>query len=92
MTVTRLRDEMDHSELIMWWEYYKQHPFGDMRADIRQAHTSLILARAHLKEGHKAKLEDFILDKPEKKPMTEEQAGDCMEAWALSLLSMYEVK
>jgi hypothetical protein len=47
MTVGELLNRMTAKELGEWMSYYKLNPFGERRADVRQAITSCVIANAN---------------------------------------------
>jgi hypothetical protein len=58
-----------------WIAYYNLEPFGEIRADWRQAMTSMILANANRgKKGRTYKVKDFMLtDKKKRRQQTPEE-------------------
>jgi len=56
---------MDSKELSYWIAYYKIFPFGDERADLRNALNCSILANANSKKRFKP--EDFMFNFGKKK-------------------------
>ena len=61
MTVARVKCEMSESEFQSWIVYDRLHPFGDDRADMRQALTTTVLAEANSKKGQHFKIQDFLI-------------------------------
>jgi hypothetical protein len=60
-TVRELLEGIDSVELAKWQIYYSIEPFGELRADYRQAITSWLLACVHRKRGaNPPRLEDFL--------------------------------
>jgi len=67
---------IDSRELSEWTAYYLIEPFGERRADLRQAITSMVIANTNRSKKQRAfKIKDFMpYDKPEKrKQMTQEK-------------------
>ena len=62
MTVKELNQRMDSRELSEWMAYYRIEPFGEERADLRQAQTSAILANVHRSDGKAFEVKDFMFD------------------------------
>ncbi len=65
-----------------WIAYYSLEPFGEERADWRQAFTSCILANAHRGKNSKAsELDDFMLKVEDDEPreQTEQQQQNVFE-------------
>jgi hypothetical protein len=64
MTVAELEAKMSVKELDEWAQYYALEPFGEERADYRNALNCLVAAKCN---GNKnAKLDDFLLFKVKK--------------------------
>ena len=57
-TLSELRQNMTASELLMWIEYDRQSPVGDIRGDIQAAQ---IVSAVYGSQGVKVPLEDAIL-------------------------------
>ena len=62
-------NRIDSYELSEWMAYYSIEPFGEVRADWRQAWTSMILANANRPtdkrgraKGKTWKMKDFMLN------------------------------
>jgi len=75
-TVKELLRRITYRELREWFAYYNIEPFGEWRADLRQAITSMVIANVNRGKNQKAfKPEDFMpFEKPKKrKPQTEEE-------------------
>lgn len=74
-TVRDLQNRIDSRELTEWIAFYNIEPFGEDRADMRQALTSCILANANRdpKKSRAFKPQDFMLVKPPKKEQTPEE-------------------
>lgn len=75
MTVAELGDRMSSRELSEWMAYYEIEPFGEERADIRQALTTSAvhnLHQAQTKNPQWTKFEDFMLyrNRPTTQPHT----------------------
>jgi hypothetical protein len=90
-TVRQLLTEIDSKELTEWQVYYGLEPFGDERADYRQAVTSCILANVYRgKNSKEYKITDFMLTKKSNK--SEQQNESAMklmlqaftESWKLA--------
>ena len=77
MTVRELLARMDSLELSEWVAFYSLEPWGDERADLRQAITSATLANIHRGKGQRAyKPEDFMpLQEPGPKQTPEEMTA-----------------
>lgn len=74
MSVRRAQEEVDASEFTEWVAYYELEPFGELRADVRQAHTSAILASVHRRKGSRQpRIADFIYDG---KPVVQQSIDD----------------
>ena len=64
MTVAELLDRMSSREFSEWMAYYQIEPFGEARADLRQALTTTAVinaAQAQAKHPKWSKPEDFML-------------------------------
>ncbi len=57
-TLSELRQNMTASELLMWIEFDRQSPVGDIRGDIQAAQ---IVSAVYGSQGGKVPLEDAIL-------------------------------
>lgn len=57
-TLSELRQSMTASELLMWIEFDRQSPVGDIRADIQAAQ---IVSAIYGSQGGKVPLDDAIL-------------------------------
>ncbi|HHN8850426.1 phage tail assembly protein T [Citrobacter braakii] len=57
-TLSELRQSMTASELLMWIEFDRQSPVGDVRGDIQAAQ---IVSAVYGSQGVKVPLEDAIL-------------------------------
>ena len=80
-TVEELLHSISSTELAEWIAYYSVCPFGEERADFRQAITSMLLANQWRGKGAKpAKLEQFLpfQNKPQRK-QTPEQMRQSLE-------------
>lgn len=69
-------ERIDSRELAEWQAFYSLWPFGDERADIRQAMTSMILANAYRgKNSPPVKIQNFLpfSRPPQRKEQTAEQ-------------------
>lgn len=73
MTVRQLLASMSSPELAEWMAYERVEPFGQWRADYRQAITSMLIANANRGKKDKAyEVGDFMVmpeDRPKKKIM-----------------------
>jgi len=85
MTVKELLERMDSRELCEWMAFYDIAPFGEERADIRQAITSCTIANAWSKQKHKVK--DFIptFTKPQEKGKRQRQTTEEMKKLLMSV-------
>jgi len=64
---------MSTAELLHWWRYYNECPFGYFRDDIRQALNCAVSAAPHSRES--LPLSSFLLfPEKEKEPTPEELA------------------
>jgi hypothetical protein len=53
---------MSEAEFRRWMAYYQIEPFGEERADLRNALLCLTIAQVHgAKQAKKLKLSDFVL-------------------------------
>ncbi|EBM3943083.1 DUF4035 domain-containing protein, partial [Salmonella enterica] len=57
-TLSELRQTMTASELLMWIEFDRQSPIGDIRGDIQAAQ---IVSAVYGSQGAKVPLDDAIL-------------------------------
>ncbi|AWZ97938.1 hypothetical protein CSB67_2546 [Enterobacter hormaechei] len=57
-TLSELRQNMTASELLMWIEYDRQSPVGDIRGDIQAAQ---LVSAIYGSQGAKVPLDDAIL-------------------------------
>lgn len=74
MTVAELLDRMSSREFSEWMAFYEIEPFGDERADLRQAMTTSAVhnsIQAQAKHPKWTKPEDFMLFKEPAQPKTE---------------------
>lgn len=74
MTVAQLLDTMSSRELSEWMAYYELEPFGDERADLRQAMTTSAVhnsIQAQTKHPKWTKPEDFMPFSEKAQPKTE---------------------
>lgn len=63
MTVAELLDRMSSAELSEWMAFYSIEPFGEERADLRQALTTSAVhnsIQAHAKHPKWTKYQDFM--------------------------------
>ena len=61
------------AEIMHWFKYYNESPFGYYRSDMREALNCAVFAAPHSKTSFP--LSSFMLDAPEKeKPTAEELA------------------
>ena len=76
---------IDSRELSEWMAYYSIEPFGEWRADLRQAITSMVIANANRSKKQRTyKVKDFMpFDKPRKR---KQQTPEEMQAM-LNLLT-----
>ena len=56
-----LQRMIDSKEFAEWMAYYQIEPFGEERADLREAMVPFMLANAFGEKGKKPKLEDFLI-------------------------------
>lgn len=69
-SIRELTESMDNTEFFMWWNYYSERPFGDIRADYRMALNTQLQLSPHLKESRP--LENFKLSFRDSTPTDEE--------------------
>lgn len=63
-TVEQLGDELTYTELLDWLDYYCVEPFGERRADLRNAVLCCLIANANRDPKKKDKpfeVKDFLL-------------------------------
>jgi len=65
---------MSTTELLHWWRYYNECPFGYYRNDIRQALNCAVIAAPHSRES--LPLSSFMLIKEPEKPPTNEELSE----------------
>ena len=58
-TVGEIEQGMSSAEFFEWAEFYRQEPFGDMRADFRNAMLCSVVANTYGKK--KTKVSDFMV-------------------------------
>ena len=79
MTVAELLDRMSSREFSEWMAYYGIEPFGEERADLRQALTTSTMAniaQAQTKHPKWTKPEDYMpFSKPEAQTETNDPAS-----------------
>lgn len=80
MSVKRIQKEIDAAEFVEWMAYNQIDPFGEDRADLRNAITSMSVARG-AGAGKNLKVSDFMPTFDKKKAQTVDE----MKA----VLSMY---
>jgi len=81
MTVARVKSEMTECEFQAWIVYDRLHPFGDDRADMRQALTSCILAESNSKATQHFKINDFMIGQGHQR-QTAEEMKEFLMGWA----------
>ena len=81
--VEALRARITHKQFVNWQIYYKDNPFGDFRADLRQAITSELVAKAHFKDAKNKKIADFMAITPKRRQQTPEEMKKILDAWVL---------
>lgn len=77
MTVAELLDRMSSREFSEWMAFYSIEPFGEERADLRQALTTSAVANMHQAQTKKPKWttpKDFMPFLRDGKPAQEKQA------------------
>jgi len=57
-TLGELRETLSASELLMWAEYDRENPIGDVRSDIRNAQ---IVSAIYGSQGVKVRIDDALL-------------------------------
>lgn len=63
MTVAELGERMSSAEFAEWQAYYELEPWGEERADLRQAMTTSAITNLHMAQTKKPKWvkpEDFM--------------------------------
>ncbi len=83
-TLAELRQSMTASELLMWIEYDRQSPIGDVRGDIQTAQITSAVFGA---QGVKVSLNDALLQWSEDQQEEEEDPFASLEV-ALNAASM----
>ncbi|QIG28445.1 phage tail assembly protein T [Leclercia adecarboxylata] len=81
-TLSELRQNMTASELLMWIEFDRQSPVGDIRGDIQAAQ---IVSAVYGSQGVKVPLEDAVIKWAEE--VDENDKQDPFEALEEALLS-----
>ena len=81
-TLSELRQNMAASELLMWIEFDRQSPVGDIRGDIQAAQ---IVSAVYGSQGVKVPLEDAVIKWAEE--VDENDKQDPFEALEEALLS-----
>jgi len=70
-TIKELHEQISTVELLHWWRYYNEYPFGYYRSDLREALNCAVTAAPHSRKSHP--LQSFLLFRePEPEPTTEE--------------------
>jgi len=78
-TVKELLSRIDSQELSEWLAYYSIEPFGEWRADLRQAITSMIIANVNRSKKSRAyKVKEFMPF--EKQQRRKQQTPEQMQA------------
>jgi hypothetical protein len=84
-TVRELLARTDSQELAEWMAFYQLEPFGDERADYRQALTTCVIANANRDKSKKPTPftpEDFMIGKKTPpKEQTWEEMRDRMQVY-----------
>lgn len=85
MTLGELRERVSSAELTAWYAFYQLDPWGEQRADLRNAMSMRQVAainRDPKRQPQPPKVEDFMpyLRKPEPEPLTPEQFRDKWKA------------
>lgn len=83
MTVKELLERMDSRELTEWFVYYTLEPFGEERADVRQAIASCTMANLWTKQRHK--INDFMPVFKKARKTGERQTTEEMKALLMSI-------
>lgn len=63
--------EISDAELLLWWQYYNEMPFGYYRHEAREAFNCQIITAPHITT--KIELGKFMLFKAPEKELTDEQ-------------------
>lgn len=87
MTVAELGERMSSRELSEWMAYAAIEPFGEERADLRQALTTAAvhnLHQAQVKRPKWAKPEDYMLFSEKAQPNTAPRGEDAPDAGMLA--------
>lgn len=73
-----LKSSMDSREFAEWIEFYKIHPFGETRADFRNAMVCALLANANRDpKSQPVEMEAFMVDfTKQKNKMTDSQISN----------------
>ena len=71
-SIKELMNSMTEKEYFMWYKYYTERPFGDIRDDYRSALSTQILASPYMKESKP--IGDFLLQFGSSLPSDEELA------------------
>ena len=61
MPVGELSERMSAAEEVAWIAYYRESPFGDLRADMRNALVAQLIHNVNAGKGKSRKLQDFML-------------------------------
>jgi hypothetical protein len=84
-TVRELLNRIDQRELAEWIAFYQFEPFGDERADYRQALTTCVIANANRDKDKKPTPftpEDFMIGrKPPPKEQTWKEMRDMWQSF-----------
>jgi hypothetical protein len=69
---------MSHHEIIHWWRYYCENPFGYRRNDLREALNCAVVAAPHSKKS--LPLTSFLLVPEEKKKLSNKEISNKLHA------------
>lgn len=73
---------IDSRELSEWMVYYQIEPFGEERADIRQAITSCLLANIHRGKNQRAfNINEFMAVRPVRKPQSMDEMKKLLKVY-----------
>lgn len=59
-TVAEAKRRCTMREFVQWQAYYRLEPFGEERADLRNAIVACVIANAHRGKGRSFRVRDFM--------------------------------
>ena len=80
-TVRQLLDEMGSDELTEWAAFYRIDPWGDQRADLRQAIAASAAVNIHMPKGKSVNPEQFMPYVPKREQTAEEMVQAIKQAF-----------